>query len=265
MGECQSILHPTPHKGVVSILKLPTILAKVIDYIIIHTLSSPIIGCEDCCFWCKPSSPKAIHWVHEEEAQPTWPVLSFSLHTIALRIAIFTFTVMFLLPNWCLPARWESGITVAATSRICSNWRVKHKSRTDIKLERWANILCDPVHTVIQISLKRIKKSSFSWFTQLFKVYLHFMDRGDRGCWFQRQECCETKPSSLHLQFIGNQGSISRSNFYLQDCFGFNIKCLAKNFICHFCSSLRKYPTPSKYLRQMLPIQVQFFWVNYNI
>ncbi len=117
------------------------------------------------------------HWVCEEEAQPSWPVLSFSLHTIALRIAIFTFTVMFLLPNGCLPARWESGITVAATSRICSNWSVKHKSRKDIKLERWANILCDPVHRVIQISLIRIKKSPFSWFTQLFKVHLHFMDR----------------------------------------------------------------------------------------
>jgi hypothetical protein len=42
------------------------------------------------------------------------------------------------------------GITVVATSRICSNWSVQHKSRKDIKLERWANI------SVIQ-------------FTQLFK------------------------------------------------------------------------------------------------
>ncbi len=165
-------------------------------------------------------------------------------------------------PKGVPSCKMRVGITVAATSRICSNWSVKHKSRKDIKLERWANILCDPVHTVIQISLIRIKKSPFSWFTQLFKVHLHFMDRGDRRCWFQRQECCETKPSSLHLQFMENQESISGSNFYLQDCFGFNIKCLAKNFIGHFCSSLRKYPTQSKHLCQMLPIQVQFFWVN---
>ncbi len=81
MGECQRILHPTPHKVVVSILKLPTILAKVIDYIIIHTLSSPINGCEDCYFWCKASSPKAIEYVRRRLNQVD---LFFHSHCILL-------------------------------------------------------------------------------------------------------------------------------------------------------------------------------------
>ncbi len=149
MGECQKILHPTPHKVVVFILKLPTILAKVIDYIIIHNLSSPINGCEDCYFWCKASSPKAIEYVRRRLNQVDlffhshWKLLHWEL--------LFSRSLScFCSQKGAFLQDERVGITVVATSRICSNWSVQHKSRKDIKLERWANI------SVIQ-------------FTQLFK------------------------------------------------------------------------------------------------